>query len=59
MPLKHKLMEQAGLHTKISVLDYELKIPVGDIAHHSQTLTHIQFSPSLESKNANPRQKRH
>jgi len=52
-------MAQAGLHIKISVLDYELKIPVGDIAHHSQILTHIQFSPSLESNNANPRQKRH
>jgi hypothetical protein len=54
MQPKLQLMAQAGLHIKISVLDYELKIPVGDIAHHSQTLTHILFSPSLESKNANP-----
>lgn len=52
-------MAQAGLHIKISILDYELKIPVRAIAHNSQTFTHIQFSPSLESKHANSHQKRH
>jgi len=32
---KNRLMPQAGLHIKISVLAYKLKISVSDMSYHS------------------------